>query len=70
MGAATRVTKVLALNVNGNMTYCTCPPELRGKGRCNHIEHQYEGETPQEFVSRVELLQERLSSNLPGDDAV
>ena len=32
--------KVLAMNVNGDLTFCTAEPEKRGKGRCNHIAHQ------------------------------
>lgn len=45
--------KVLALNNNGVMTYCTCPPDMRGIGRCNHIEHQNPGENVQDFIKRV-----------------
>ena len=45
--------RVLALNVNGQLTYCTVPPEKRGVGRCNHVEHQEEGESVQDFVERV-----------------
>ena len=48
--------KVLALNTSGNLTYCTCPPELRGKGRCNHIAHQENNETAEEFVRRIESI--------------
>ena len=47
------MARVLALNVNGDITYCTCPPELRGSGRCNHVAHQNEGESPEEFVERI-----------------
>lgn len=46
--------KVLALNVNGDITYCSVPPEMRGKGRCNHVEHQMENESVEEFISRIE----------------
>lgn len=27
------MSKVLALNTNGQLTYCTAPEELRGKGQ-------------------------------------
>lgn len=47
-------TKVLALNEKGNLTWCTCPPELRGRGRCNHVEHQLDNETSQDFIQRIE----------------
>ena len=45
--------KVLAVNINGDITFCTCPPELRGTGRCNHIAHQNEGESSDDFVKRI-----------------
>lgn len=51
------MSKVLALNTNGDMTYCTCPPEMRGKGRCNHIAHQEVGETTAEFLARAETIE-------------
>jgi len=57
--------KVLAVNIYGDMTYCTCPPELRGKGRCNHIAHQNQGETPQEFCDRVSEMNFEKFANEP-----
>lgn len=45
--------KVLALNDKGELTYCTCPPGRRGVGRCNHVEHQLDGETAIQFLVRV-----------------
>ena len=47
------MSKVLAINVNGDITYCTVPPEMRGKGRCNHIAHQNEGESVEDFIERI-----------------
>ena len=47
--------KVLALTVDGKMTYCTCPPERRGTGRCNHVAHQNPEETAEEFAERVSV---------------
>lgn len=49
---------VLALNVNGDITYCVSPPELRGTGRCNHVTHQTEEETPEEFINRINFEQD------------
>lgn len=46
--------KVLAMNEAGAFTYCTVSPEERGKGRCNHIGHQKDGETIDDFVKRME----------------
>lgn len=45
--------RVLALNTEGKLTYCTCAPDQRGKGRCNHVAHQMENESPEEFCERV-----------------
>lgn len=50
--------KVLALNINGDLTYCTSPVELRGSGRCNHVDHQGENETIDEFMSRLDESRE------------
>jgi len=46
--------KVLAQTIDGRITYCTCEPEQRGKGRCNHVLHQEEGESAQAFVERAQ----------------
>lgn len=45
--------KVLALNNKGGLSYCTVAPELRGQGRCNHLEHQEENESVEDFVERI-----------------
>ena len=46
--------RVLALKTDGSLSYCIAPSELRGKGRCNHIAHQEEGESPTDFIDRIE----------------
>lgn len=56
------MAKVLALNTNGDITYCTVDPENRGKGRCNHIAHQNPGETVEEFIKRIEVKQKELAN--------
>ena len=48
------MAKVLALAESGEITYCSASPEMRGKGRCNHIAHKEEGETDHEFIARIE----------------
>lgn len=53
--------KVLALNTEGNITYCTVEPENRGKGRCNHIAHQNQGESVEDFIERINEKQIELS---------
>ena len=61
--------KVLALNINGDITYCTVDPENRGKGRCNHIAHQNPGESTNEFIERIGAMksdiENRNASNSP-----
>ena len=51
------VKKVLAVNIYGDMTYCSAPEDMRGKRRCNHIAHQETGETAAEFIQRAEEIQ-------------
>lgn len=46
--------KILALKNDGTMSYCSAPPEKRGMGRCNHIDHQRYNETNFEFLKRVD----------------
>lgn len=45
--------KVLALSQDGKLTYCTASSEQREAGICNHITHQYENESYQEFMKRT-----------------
>lgn len=50
------VRKVLAVDESGGLSYCTAAPEDRGRGRCNHVNHQEEGQTTAEFVDMVEKM--------------
>lgn len=45
---------VLALTTDGRMTKCSVPPEMRGIGRCNHVDHQEAGESVEKFTKRIE----------------
>lgn len=56
------MTKVLALNNKGQMTYCSASEENRGKGRCNHIAHQKPNESKEEFLERAEKEMEKLNN--------
>lgn len=47
------VKGVLALKPDGTMSYCTCPPDQRGKRGCPHIDHRRDDETDSEFIERV-----------------
>lgn len=44
--------KKLALTKDGKLTYCTSSEENIGKGRCNHIAHQKENESNNDFLER------------------
>lgn len=48
------MAKVLALTVDGELTYCSAPPERRGKGRCKHVAHACENESLDDFMVRCE----------------
>lgn len=56
--------KVLAATVDGRITYCTCSPEQRGKGRCNHVLHQEDGESESSFIERANLRSDEIESSL------
>lgn len=45
--------RVLALNTEGQLTYCTAPEELRGKGRCNHLFHQNKNQSKDDFMQML-----------------
>lgn len=54
--------KRLALTKDGRMTYCTAEKDYIGKGRCNHVAHQIDGETNKQFLERTankEMLYKR-----------
>lgn len=48
------MAKRLALTVDGNITYCTATDENIGKGRCNHVTHQKDGQPMQDFLISIE----------------
>lgn len=60
--------KVLALNTEGDLTYCSVEPENRGKGRCNHVAHQNPGESIEDFISRIDEKQKELKMEKPIDE--
>jgi hypothetical protein len=47
------MNKRLALTKDGQLTYCTADDEHVGKGSCNYIEHQMNGESNDDFMKRV-----------------
>lgn len=57
--------RVLALTEDGRLTYCTCSPEKRGTGRCNHKFHQKDGESAQDFAKRAGSHEFDKDTNVP-----
>lgn len=59
------MSRRLAMNSEGQMTYCTASEENIGKGRCNHIVHQNPEESPEDFCERANktLELERLANS-------
>lgn len=60
---------VLALTTDGRITYCTCDPANRGKGRCNHVAHAQDGESEADFIERVnsQIVTEEDTKDKPSD---
>lgn len=62
--------KVLALEKDGvTISYCTSPIELRGIGRCNHLAHQNDGETPEEFLKRIDTIINENQRKIENNDS-
>lgn len=59
------MAKVLAVTEDGDITYCSAPEELRGKGRCNHIAHQKPNESINDFLARTENLVKVEDRDMP-----
>ena len=55
------MNKRLALTTDGHLTYCTASEENMGKGRCNHVSHQNQNESMEEFMTRAN--QEHIKSS-------
>lgn len=46
--------KRLAMTTDGKLTYCSAAEENVGKGRCNHVGHARNGESPEYFSKRMQ----------------
>ena len=53
------MTKVRALNKDGKITWCTA--KVPGHGNCNHVMHQINGMTDDEFQKSVDEYNEKLA---------
>lgn len=58
-------SRTLAMDIDGNMSWCTVPAEDRGKNRCHHVGHHEEGESIQEFAKRGEALNKEYYPDFP-----
>ena len=56
------MSKRLAMNTEGRLTYCSALDENIGKGRCNHLVHQNSNESSEDFCERC--------SNIPSEDDI
>lgn len=61
------ISKRLALNKDGNLTYCTATEENIGKGRCNHLIHQNIGESNESFLNRINEKESLYKNYLPDE---
>ncbi len=64
------MTKRMAMTTDGRMTYCSAPPEAQGRGRCNHIGHQKEDESMEQFLERVSTHTKKNVRKLNHEEAV
>ena len=60
--------KVLAKRRDGSLSYCTAAEDSRGKRNCPHVGHQRQGETPAEFVERMNKEHINEYNSLPDQD--
>lgn len=56
--------KRLALNLDGEITYCSADDEHVGKGRCDHLDHIKHNETSDEFLKRCNLKYNTLKHGI------
>lgn len=59
------MSRVKALNRNGEVTWCTA--KTPGSGNCNHVLHQIDGMTENEFQKRVDEYSETMTKKLYSD---
>ena len=64
--------KRLALTKDGKLTYCTSSEENIGKGRCNHVDHQKNDESQEDFCKRITDMKndEKKIHNLKDEDRI
>lgn len=60
------MSKVRALNRNGEVTWCTA--KTPGSGNCNHVLHQIDGMTDSEFQKQVDEYSETMTKKMYSDN--
>ena len=60
------MSKVRALNRNGEVTWCTA--KTPGSGNCNHVLHQINGMTDSEFQKQVDKYSETMTKKMYSDN--
>lgn len=60
------MSKVRALNRNGEVTWCTA--KTPGSGNCNHVLHQIDGMTDGEFQKQVDEYSETMTKKMYSDN--
>ena len=60
------MSKVRALNRNGEVTWCTA--KTPGSGNCNHVLHQINGMTDSEFQKQVDEYSEIMTKKMYSDN--
>ena len=60
------MSKVRALNRNGEVTWCTA--KTPGSGNCNHMLHQIDGMTDGEFQKQVDEYSETMTKKMYSDN--
>lgn len=59
------MSKELAMDNDGNLSWCTVPADQRGSGKCNHIGHTNENESASNFAKRMEAQNTNSENNTP-----
>lgn len=60
------MSRVKALNRNGEVTWCTA--KTPGSGNCNHVLHQIDGMTDSEFQKQVDEYSETMTKKMYSDN--
>lgn len=60
------MSRIKALNRNGEVTWCTA--KTPGSGNCNHVLHQIDGMTDSEFQKQVDEYSETMTKKMYSDN--